>query len=201
MHARRQRILLHRAAQLVERIGVAAGARERARRRQPRLDAAGVRTRLRSRDGGRTVMMPVVASPYAIFAISNSSRGSDAAIAAQVALAIDHRQHLPLVRQQIEHRAARRSRLRTGASSGIDVDVGNDVRDARPLVDAPRAFHEQRFGRHRDARVDRHLAARTILEREEALAPRHQLEHDALLDLLRSSACVIAPFDERRRSS
>ena len=60
------------------------------------------------------------------------------------------------------------------------VHVRHDLGDARPLVDAPSAFHQQRLRRHGDAGVARQLVARAFLEREEALAPRHQLEHHAL---------------------
>ena len=149
--------------------------------------------------------MPVAARPYAIFGeleLVAPERGGDAA---QIALAVDHRQHLPLVRQQVERRtlsvAVRRREL------GDDPRVRHDVGDARPFVDAPRAFHEQRLGRHGDARVVRQRVARALLEREEPFVPRHELEHHALdvmaelpLELaLRDRAAVDEEIDHAAR--
>ena len=94
---------------------------------------------------------------------------------AQVQRAVDHRQDFPLARQKVEHR---RLLVVLPPSEHRDHEQARHaIRDPRPLVDAARALHQQRLGadlHHRFA------LQRALLESEEPLAPREELEHDRL---------------------
>src|SRR2546426_3017881 len=110
-------------------------------------------------------------------------------------LAVDERQHFPLRRQQVELAAPslgwRRERRH-------DAHVRNPVLDARPLVDAARALHQERL----DGNADRHLGGDLALgllgEGEVALVPAHHLEDD-FLDLEADLALDLALRDHTER--
>jgi hypothetical protein len=70
--------------------------------------------------------------------------------------------------------------------------------DARPLVDAARAFHQQGLGRDADRRLGRGVVEGALGEREIAFAPAHHLEHD-LLDLEAHLALELARRDGAER--
>src|SRR5437762_1630700 len=92
-------------------------------------------------------------------------------------LAVDERQDFPFRRQEVELTAAsfgwRRERRH-------DADVGDPVFDARPLIDAARAFHQERLHRNPDGHLGRDFALGFFGEREVAFVPAHDLEDDFL---------------------
>ena len=112
---------------------------------------------------------------------------------AQIALAVHHGQHLPLRWQQVEP-----ALLAHGGERRDDAQMGDAAFDPRPLVDAARAFHEQRLRRDADRRFCRHVRERAFGEREVAFTPAHQLEHD-LLDLEADLALDLARRDGAER--
>src|SRR5437762_7410072 len=59
-----------------------------------------------------------------------------------------------------------------------DTDVRNPVLDARPLVEPPCPFHQERLDGNAHSDLGRHLAIGFLVEREVAFVPAHHLEHD-----------------------
>src|SRR2546421_87484 len=95
--------------------------------------------------------------------------------AAHGPLAVDEREHFPLGRKQVELAAAalRRRRERRDYT-----DVRDAILDARPLVDAPCAFHQQRLDGNPNRNLGRDSRLRLLVEREVAFVPAHDLEDD-----------------------
>src|SRR6266404_4916604 len=115
--------------------------------------------------------------------------------AAHVALAVDHRQHLPLGRQEIELTF---TRLLGRREHGHDAEVGDAPLDAGPFVDAARTLHQQRLGGDAHHGVRGQLGRGALAEREVALAPAHDLEHD-LFDLEAHLALELARGERAER--
>ena len=74
----------------------------------------------------------------------------------------------------------------------------NPVLDARPLVDAARTLHHERFHRNPDRHLGRHLALGFFGEREVSLVPAHHLEDD-FLDLEADLALDLTLRDDAER--
>src|SRR5882724_2565594 len=115
--------------------------------------------------------------------------------AAHVALAVDHRQHLPLGRQQIELTF---TRILGRREHGHDAEVRDAPLDAGPFVDAPRPLHQQRLGGDAHHGVRGQLGRSAFAEREVPLAPAHDLEDD-LFDLEAYLALELARGERAER--
>src|SRR5207248_9290674 len=74
---------------------------------------------------------------------------------------------------------------------GHDAEMGDASFDPGPLVDAPRAFHQQRLRGDAHGGVRGQLGRRALAEREVALAPAHDFEDD-LFDLEAELALELA---------
>src|SRR5438552_11716287 len=107
---------------------------------------------------------------------------------AHVAYAIDHREHLPLGRQEVQLALAG---LLGRREHGHDAEVGDAPFDAGPFVDAPGAFHQQRLGGNAHHGIRGQLGRRALAEGEVPFAPAHDLEHD-LFDLEADLALELA---------
>ncbi len=114
---------------------------------------------------------------------------------AHVADAVDHRQHFPLGRQQVELALARLLRRR---EHGHDAEVGDAPLDAGPFVDAPGALHQQRLGGDAHGGVRGQLGRGAFAEGEVAFAPAHHLEDD-LFDLEADLALELARGERAER--
>src|SRR5712671_3376830 len=114
----------------------------------------------------------------------------------QVSFTIDHGQHFPLSWQKVDERLGTIiERCKARGHAGIRDLVGH----ARPLVDAARAFHEQRLRADAYGYVLPHRPRRLLGEGEESLRPGHQIEYDRL-DLLAHEAVDVAGRDDAMRN-